>query len=216
MSLKIDLPHPDILKPRITIFGVGGAGGNAINNMIRSQLEGVEFVAANTDSQALQHSLAKNKIQLGIKTTKGLGAGSFPDRGKAAAEENVEEIEKYVEGNNMIFIAAGMGGGTGTGAVEPPRGRLRCGVPAFIRGLAGHLIHPSRSARRIVGKGPERAFPFRVVWSGARRPAGCRSASPLLFWERLCKFAYRECRHRHIHSSHDGDWIFRYTSSYKR
>jgi cell division protein FtsZ len=104
------------LKPRITIFGVGGAGGNAINNMIRSQLEGVEFVAANTDSQALQHSLAKNKIQLGIKTTKGLGAGSFPDRGKAAAEENVEEIEKYVEGNNMIFIAAGMGGGTGTGA----------------------------------------------------------------------------------------------------
>lgn len=116
MSLKIDLPNPEILKPRITIFGVGGAGGNAINNMIRSNLEGVEFVAANTDSQALQHSLAKHKIQLGLSTTKGLGAGSFPDRGRVAAEENVEDIEKLVEGNNMIFIAAGMGGGTGTGA----------------------------------------------------------------------------------------------------
>ncbi len=116
MSLKIDIPQEELLKPRITIFGAGGAGGNAINNMIRSNLEGVEFVAANTDAQALQNSLAQNRIQLGIKTTKGLGAGSFPDRGRAAAEENLEEIEKYLDGNNMIFIAAGMGGGTGTGA----------------------------------------------------------------------------------------------------
>lgn len=116
MSLKLDIPQPDLLKPRITIFGAGGAGGNAINNMIRANLEGVEFVAANTDAQALQNSLAEHKIQLGIKTTKGLGAGSFPDRGRAAAEENIEEIEKLLEGNNMIFIAAGMGGGTGTGA----------------------------------------------------------------------------------------------------
>ena len=116
MSLKLDIPQPDLLKPRITIFGAGGAGGNAINNMIRANLEGVEFVAANTDAQALQNSLAEHKIQLGVKTTKGLGAGSFPDRGRAAAEENVEEIEKLLEGNNMIFIAAGMGGGTGTGA----------------------------------------------------------------------------------------------------
>lgn len=116
MALKIDIPQPELLKPRITIFGAGGAGGNAINNMIRSDLEGVEFVAANTDAQALQNSLAQNRIQLGIKTTKGLGAGSFPDRGRAAAEENIEEIEKYLEGNNMVFIAAGMGGGTGTGA----------------------------------------------------------------------------------------------------
>jgi cell division protein FtsZ len=84
--------------------------------MIRSNLEGVEFVAANTDAQALANSLAPNKIQLGVKTTKGLGAGSFPDRGRAAAEENIEEIERYLEGNNMVFIAAGMGGGTGTGA----------------------------------------------------------------------------------------------------
>ncbi len=116
MSLKIDLPQPDLLKPKITIFGAGGAGGNAINNMIRSNLEGVEFVAANTDAQALQSSLAQYRIQLGVKTTRGLGAGSFPDRGRAAAEENIEEIEKYLEGNNMVFIAAGMGGGTGTGA----------------------------------------------------------------------------------------------------
>lgn len=116
MPLKIDIPQPDLLKPKITIFGAGGAGGNAINNMIRSNLEGVEFIAANTDAQALQNSLAQYKIQLGVKTTKGLGAGSFPDRGRAAAEENIEEIERYLEGNNMVFIAAGMGGGTGTGA----------------------------------------------------------------------------------------------------
>ena len=116
MPIKLDLPQPEILKPKITIFGVGGAGGNALNNMIRSSLEGVEFVAANTDSQALMHSLTNNRIQLGVKTTKGLGAGSFPDRGRMAAEENVEEIENYLEGCNMVFIAAGMGGGTGTGA----------------------------------------------------------------------------------------------------
>lgn len=116
MALNLDIPQHDLLKPRIIIFGTGGAGGNAINNMIRSDLEGVEFVAANTDAQALQNSLAQNRIQLGLKTTKGLGAGSFPDRGRAAAEENIEEIERYLEGSNMVFIAAGMGGGTGTGA----------------------------------------------------------------------------------------------------
>lgn len=116
MSLKINIPQPELLKPKITIFGVGGAGGNAINNMIRSNLEGVEFIAANTDAQALASSLAPNLIQLGVSTTKGLGAGFFPDRGRAAAEENIQEIEKYLEGSNMVFIAAGMGGGTGTGA----------------------------------------------------------------------------------------------------
>lgn len=115
MSLKINIPHLELLKPRITIFGVGGAGGNAINNMIRSDLEGVEFIAANTDAQALANSLAPNRIQLGVTTTRGLGAGSFPERGRAAAEENIEEIEKFLEGSNMVFIAAGMGGGTGTG-----------------------------------------------------------------------------------------------------
>lgn len=116
MALNLNVPQPAITKPKITIFGVGGAGGNAINNMIRSSLEGVEFVAANTDAQALANSLAENKIQLGAAITKGLGAGSFPDRGRAAAEENLAEIEALLDGNNMVFIAAGMGGGTGTGA----------------------------------------------------------------------------------------------------
>jgi cell division protein FtsZ len=116
MALKINVPESSLLKPKISIFGVGGAGGNALNNMISSNLEGVEFIAANTDAQALSHSLAANKIQLGLHTTKGLGAGSFPDRGKAAAEENIDEIKRYLEGCNMIFITAGMGGGTGTGA----------------------------------------------------------------------------------------------------
>lgn len=115
-SLKLDVPKSETLKPKIIIFGVGGAGGNAINNMIRSNLEGVEFVAANTDAQSLENSLAKNKVQLGLKTTKGLGAGSYPDRGKVAAEENIAEIEELLKDSNMIFIAAGMGGGTGTGA----------------------------------------------------------------------------------------------------
>ena len=103
-------------KPKIVIFGVGGAGGNAINNMISSNLQGVEFVAANTDAQSLDNSLAKNKIQLGVNLTKGLGAGSFPECGRDAAEENVGEINKFLEGANMAFISAGMGGGTGTGA----------------------------------------------------------------------------------------------------
>lgn len=116
MALKINIPEPTLLKPKISIFGVGGAGGNALNNMIRSNLEGVEFIAANTDAQSLSNSLAANRIQLGLNTTKGLGAGSFPDRGRAAAEENIDEILKFLEGNNMVFITAGMGGGTGTGA----------------------------------------------------------------------------------------------------
>lgn len=116
MTLKINVPEPFLLKPKISIFGIGGAGGNALNNMIRSNLEGVEFIAANTDSQSLANSLAANRIQLGVNTTKGLGAGSFPDRGRAAAEENIDEIVKLLEGNNMVFITAGMGGGTGTGA----------------------------------------------------------------------------------------------------
>jgi len=103
-------------NPRITIIGVGGAGGNAVNNMIRSNLEGVEFVVCNTDAQALTHSAADRKIQLGLNITRGLGAGSKPEIGRAAAEESLEELAGYVEGSNMVFITAGMGGGTGTGA----------------------------------------------------------------------------------------------------
>jgi cell division protein FtsZ len=104
------------LKPRITVFGVGGAGGNAVNNMIEQNLEGVEFVVANTDAQALQQSKATAKIQMGIKVTEGLGAGARPTVGAAAAEETIEEIVDHLAGAHMCFITAGMGGGTGTGA----------------------------------------------------------------------------------------------------
>jgi cell division protein FtsZ len=104
------------LKPRITVFGVGGAGGNAVNNMIDKQLEGVEFVVANTDAQALQQSRAAARIQMGVKVTEGLGAGARPAVGAAAAEETIEEIVDHLAGAHLCFITAGMGGGTGTGA----------------------------------------------------------------------------------------------------
>jgi cell division protein FtsZ len=104
------------LKPRITVFGVGGAGGNAVNNMIDKALEGVEFVVANTDAQALQQSRAHARIQMGVKATEGLGAGARPTVGAAAAEETIEEIVDHLAGAHMCFITAGMGGGTGTGA----------------------------------------------------------------------------------------------------
>ncbi|HLD95532.1 MAG TPA: cell division protein FtsZ, partial [Alphaproteobacteria bacterium] len=105
-------------KPKITVVGVGGAGGNAVNNMIRSNLEGVEFVIGNTDAQALNQSLVdpSKRLQLGLNITQGLGAGSKPDVGRAAAEESIEEVLALLKGSNMVFITAGMGGGTGTGA----------------------------------------------------------------------------------------------------
>ncbi|HEX6093177.1 MAG TPA: cell division protein FtsZ, partial [Dongiaceae bacterium] len=104
------------IKPRITVIGVGGAGGNAVNNMIRSNLEGVEFMVTNTDAQALAQSICDRRIQLGLNITQGLGAGSRPDIGRAAAEEALEHIVSELQGSNMVFITAGMGGGTGTGA----------------------------------------------------------------------------------------------------
>ena len=117
MTINFSTPHDDIeMKPRITVVGVGGAGGNAVNNMIQSNLEGVEFIATNTDSQALGQSLAGRRLQLGNTVTQGLGAGSRPDVGKAAAEEAIEELLVELEDSNMVFITAGMGGGTGTGA----------------------------------------------------------------------------------------------------
>lgn len=117
-SLSIDLLEQSyqILKPKILVFGVGGAGTNAVNNMINDEFDGVDFIVANTDAQSLSSSNVKNKIQLGPKTTRGLGAGMLPEVGKEAAEEVEDEISKYLEGANMIFITAGMGGGTGTGA----------------------------------------------------------------------------------------------------
>lgn len=104
------------LKPRITVVGVGGAGGNAVNNMIRSKLEGVDFIVCNTDAQALGQSLSEKRIQLGFGATRGLGAGSRPDVGRVAAEEALEDVVETIKGSHMLFITAGMGGGTGTGA----------------------------------------------------------------------------------------------------
>jgi cell division protein FtsZ len=117
MALNLTMANDEAdLKPRITVFGVGGAGGNAVNNMIEKRLEGVEFVVANTDAQALQQSHAPSRIQMGVKVTEGLGAGARPSVGAAAAEETIEEIVDHLAGAHMCFITAGMGGGTGTGA----------------------------------------------------------------------------------------------------
>ena len=116
MTLNLSLPGHEDLKPRITVFGVGGAGGNAVNNMIEKELDGVEFCVANTDAQALQQSKSANKIQMGVKVTEGLGAGARATVGAAAAEESIEQIVDQLAGAHMCFITAGMGGGTGTGA----------------------------------------------------------------------------------------------------
>ncbi len=116
MTIHLKTPDLEGLTPKIAVIGVGGAGGNAVNNMIAAKLHGVSFVAANTDAQALVHSNAETKIQLGAAITEGLGAGSKPEIGAAAAEESIEEIRSHLKGLHMVFITAGMGGGTGTGA----------------------------------------------------------------------------------------------------
>jgi cell division protein FtsZ len=144
MSIDFIRPEVEELRPRISVIGVGGAGGNAIANMIQADVQGVDFIVANTDAQALNHSLADRKIQLGLRITQGLGAGSRPEIGKAAAEEAISEIEAALEGAHMCFIAAGMGGGTGTGAAPiiakaaRDRGILTVGVvtkPFSFEGL---------------------------------------------------------------------------------
>ncbi|MDR9395533.1 MAG: cell division protein FtsZ, partial [Roseovarius sp.] len=116
MTLNLTMPGHEELKPRITVFGVGGAGGNAVNNMIDKELDGVDFVVANTDAQALSQSNAESRVQLGVKVTEGLGAGAKASIGAAAAEESIEQIVDHLAGAHMCFITAGMGGGTGTGA----------------------------------------------------------------------------------------------------
>jgi cell division protein FtsZ len=116
MSINLKIPDIRELKPRITVFGVGGAGGNAVNNMISAGLQGVDFVVANTDAQALTMSKAERIIQMGVQVTEGLGAGSQPEIGRAAAEEVIDEIRDHLNGAHMVFVTAGMGGGTGTGA----------------------------------------------------------------------------------------------------
>ncbi len=116
MTINLNIPDIRELKPRITVFGVGGAGGNAVNNMITAGLQGVDFVVANTDAQALTTSKAERIVQMGVQVTEGLGAGSQPEVGRAAAEEVLDEIRDHLSGAHMVFVTAGMGGGTGTGA----------------------------------------------------------------------------------------------------
>ena len=136
MSIKLAVPEKNMvqLKPRISVIGVGGGGGNAVNNMITKKLEGVDFIVANTDAQALENSKTQRRIQLGLETTKGLGAGARPEIGKLAAEEALADIERELEGANMVFITAGMGGGTGSGAapvvakIAKEKGILTVGV----------------------------------------------------------------------------------------
>jgi cell division protein FtsZ len=116
MSINISVPPTHELKPRITVIGVGGAGCNAVNNMISSHLEGVEFVVSNTDAQSLANSQAQMRVQLGANVTQGLGAGARPEIGRAAADESLDQILEHIDGTHMLFVTAGMGGGTGTGA----------------------------------------------------------------------------------------------------
>jgi cell division protein FtsZ len=116
MTINLQIPDIQELKPRIIVFGVGGAGGNAVNNMISAGLQGVDFVVANTDAQALSSSKAERIVQMGLQVTEGLGAGSQPEVGRAAAEEVMDEIRDHLSGVHMVFVTAGMGGGTGTGA----------------------------------------------------------------------------------------------------
>jgi cell division protein FtsZ len=116
MAIALSAPRATELKPRIVVFGVGGAGGNAVNNMIEAGLEGVEFVVANTDAQQLAFAKTDRRIQLGVLATQGLGAGAHPEIGMSAAEESIPEIGEHLDGAHMVFITAGMGGGTGTGA----------------------------------------------------------------------------------------------------
>ena len=135
MSINLKIPDIRELKPRITVFGVGGAGGNAVNNMITAGSQGVDFVVANTDAQALTMSKAERIIQMGVQVTEGLGAGSQPDVGRAAAEEVIDEIRDHLTGAHMVFVTAGMGGGTGTGA-----------APVVARCAASSASSPSASS----------------------------------------------------------------------
>ena len=146
MTLNLNTPqqmHTDF-TPRITVIGVGGGGTNAVDNMIAANLRGVDFVVANTDAQQLMHSKADRRVQLGPHLTQGLGAGAKPDVGRAAAEEAADELYRHLDGTHMVFITAGMGGGTGTGAapviarMAKERGILTVGVVTQPFGFEGN------------------------------------------------------------------------------
>jgi len=131
MSISLSLPKAVELKPRIVVIGVGGAGGNAVNNMINAGLDGVDFVVANTDAQALALSGADRRVQLGGGITEGLGAGMRPEVGEQSALDSMTEILEHIEDAHMLFIAAGMGGGTGTGSSASQQSRRQCLMPSL-------------------------------------------------------------------------------------
>lgn len=200
MSIKLAIPESNVmhLKPRISVIGVGGGGGNAVNNMIEQNLEGVDFIVANTDAQALSNSKASRRIQLGLETTQGLGAGARPEVGRMAAEEAQAEIEKELDGANMVFITAGMGGGTGSGAapvvariakskgiltvgvVTKPfqfEGKKRmetanCAVEDFTNSVDSIIIIPNQNLFRVADKQTTLADAFimadNVLYAGVR------------------------------------------------
>src|SRR5262249_19498332 len=149
MTINLKAPELRELKPRIMVCGVGGAGGNAVNNMIVSGLSGVDFVVANTDAQALTSSRAERIIQMGLQVTEGLGAGSEPEVGKAAAEEALDEIRDHLAGSHMVFLTAGMGGGTGTGAT-PVISRVARDMGILTVGVVTKPFHFERGHRMKV------------------------------------------------------------------
>jgi len=160
--MAIDLMSADFteLRPRILVFGVGGAGGNAVNNMVTSRLEGVEFLVANTDAQALAHSKAQHRLQIGARLTQGLGAGSRPDIGQGAAEESADELRRIMSNSHMVFITAGMGGGTGTGAA-PVIARLARELGILTVGVVTKPFSFEGARRmRTAEEGIERLKPF--------------------------------------------------------
>ena len=220
MSIKLAVPEKTVmhLKPRISVIGVGGGGGNAVNNMIAQKLEGVDFIVANTDAQALAHSTASRKIQLGLETTQGLGAGARPEVGRAAAEEAKAEIEKELEGANMVFITAGMGGGTGSGAapvvakIAKEKGILTVGVVTkpfqfegkkryetaeaavedFTREVDSIIIIPNQNLFRVADKNTTLADAF--VMADNVLYAGVRSITDLMMMPGLINLDFADIK----------------------
>ncbi len=220
MSIKLAVPDKNMmqLKPRISVIGVGGGGGNAVNNMISQNLEGVDFIVANTDAQALENSKSSRKIQLGLQTTKGLGAGARPEVGKMAAEEAREEIERELEGANMVFITAGMGGGTGSGAapvvakIAKEKGILTVGVvtkpfqfegkkryqtaetalETFTREVDSIIVIPNQNLFRIADKNTTLVDAF--VMADNVLYAGVRSITDLMMMPGLINLDFADIK----------------------
>ena len=217
MTLNLSVPGQNDLRPRISVFGIGGAGGNAVNNMIEKQLEGAEFVAANTDAQALQQSNAKNKIQMGVKVTEGLGAGARASVGAAAAEETIDEIVDHLAGSHMAFITAGMGGGTGTGAApiiaQAARelGVLTVGVvtkPFQFEGAK--RMRQAEEGVEALQKVVDQVVHFLRIWCKPHHPPALHllsvdhvllASTPIPSWLNLRDFGYDRLTMHHDHPS---------------